>query len=282
LHAEPGPFLAVDVGGSSVKYGLVLNGRLEQQEREPVAHDLDGLVAQLTRIHAEAGEPDWGLAIAGLVDSQRGVVHYASNLPLLDTPLLELLPAPRVFANDLVAATVGEAGAGTLALLQAGTGIAGRFAHDGRVSARPYAGEVGHLRFRPGGLRCRCGQSGCAEAYGAWGGIVDRTAEAGRQEPTPASLLTTAEQDAWTREVLDDALEAIGFAASALVAAYDPGTLRIGGGRAAAGGETLLAAIRRALGESVLPDLAARTAVEPTTLGDAAPLLGLYRLGLEV
>ena len=282
MHAEPGPFLAVDVGGSSVKHGLVLNGMLERHEREPVAHDLDGLVAQLTRIHAEAGEPDWGLAIAGLVDSQRGVVHYASNLPLRDTPLLELLPAPRVFANDLVAATVGEAGAGTLALLQAGTGIAGRFAHDGRVSARPYAGEVGHLRFRPGGLRCRCGQSGCAEAYGAWGGIVDRTAEAGRQEPTPASLLTTAEQDAWTREVLDDALEAIGFAASALVAAYDPGTLRIGGGLAAAWGETLLAAIRRALSQSVLPDLAARTAVEPTTLGDAAPLLGLYRLGLEV
>ncbi|HSC50526.1 MAG TPA: ROK family protein, partial [Gaiellaceae bacterium] len=240
MPAEAAPFLAVDVGGSSVKHALLVDGRLEAHAREPVMPDLDGLVAQLRRIHDEAAVPSWGLCIAGLVDAERGVVRYASNLPLRETPLVELLPEPAVFANDLVAATVGEAEAGTLALLQAGTGIAGRCAVAGRVDARPYAGEVGHLRFRPGGLRCRCGQDGCAEAYGAWGGIVDRHAAAGRAEPTPGSLLAAAEDDAWAREVLDDALRAIGFAASALVAACDPGVLRVGGGLASAWGVTLL------------------------------------------
>jgi len=282
LPAEAAPFLAVDVGGSSVKHALVVDGRLEAHAREPVAPELDGLVAQLRRIHDERAASAWGLCIAGLVDTDRGVVRYASNLPLRETPLLEVLPAAAVFANDLVAATVGEAEGGTLALLQAGTGIAGRCAIAGRVDARPYAGEVGHLRFRKDGLRCRCGQLGCAESYGAWGGILDRHAAAGRPEPTPDSLFAEAENDEWAREVLDDALEAIGFASAALVAACDPGTLRVGGGLAAAWGETLLAAIRGALETSVLPDVAAATTVEPARLGETAALLGLYRLSLEV
>ena len=243
---------------------------------------IDNLVAQLTRIHDEASAAAWGLCIAGLVEPERGVVRYASNLPLRETPLVELLPETAVFANDLVAATVGEAEGGTLALLQAGTGIAGRCAMEGRVDARPYAGEVGHLRFRAGGLRCRCGQDGCAEAYGAWGGILDRHAAAGRPKPTTASLFAAAEDDEWSRAVLDDALEAIGFAASALVAACDPGVLRVGGGLAEAWGVTLLAAIRASLNASVLPDVAAATTVEPARHGEAAALLGLYRLSLEV
>src|SRR5206468_1369948 len=137
----------------------------------------------------------WGLCIAGLVDADRGTVRYAANLPLRETALLELLsaeaPPPRVFVNDLVAATVGEAAGETLALLQVGTGIAGRCAVEGRV------------------------------------------------------------------------------------AAWDPGTLRIGGGLAAAWGEPLLEAVRSALAERVLPDVAAATTVERARLGDAAALLGL-------
>jgi glucokinase len=265
-------FLAVDVGGSSVKSAFVADGRVQQAVREPVARDLDGLVAQLERLAAQAD--DWGLCIAGLVED--GTVRYAANLPLRETPLAELLtPRPRVVVNDLVAATVGEASGGTLALLQVGTGIAARCALEGRVLP---GGEVGHLRFRDGGLPCRCGNRGCAEAYGAWGGILDRYAAAGRPEPTPASLLAEAETDDWAAEVLTDALEAIGFSAAALVAACEPGTLRLGGGVAAAWGETLLEAVRRGLKERILPDVAAATVVERAKLGDTAGLVGLAAL----
>jgi glucokinase len=272
------PFFAVDVGGSAIKSGLVADGVIEDLAREPVASDLDGLVAQLSGL--ASGKADWGLSIAGLVDAERGSVRYAVNLPLRDTQLADLLsPRPRVFVNDLVAATVGEADGGTLALLQVGTGIAGRFARNGVVaSAQPYAGEVGHLRFRDDGLDCRCGQRGCAEAYGSWGGIVERFNAAGRPASTPAELLELAATDDWAAGILQDALNAIGFTAAALVAAWDPGTLRLGGGVAAAWGETLLEAVRAGLEARVLPDLAAGTTVEAARLGDAAPLLGLAAL----
>jgi glucokinase len=272
------PFFAVDVGGSAVKSGLVVDGEVEGLAREPVAAELDGLVAQLERL--VAGRADWGLSIAGLVDAERGTVRYAANLPLRNTGLADLLtPRPCVLVNDLVAATVGEAGGGTLALLQVGTGIAGRFAREGRVASdQPHAGEIGHLRFRDDGLRCRCGRRGCAEAYGAWGGVLDRLAAAGRPEPAPTELLEQAASDEWAAEVLRDALEAIGFAAAALVAAWDPGTLRVGGGVAAAWGETLLDAVRTGLRDRLLPVLAAGTTVGAARLGDAAPLLGLAAL----
>jgi glucokinase len=230
-------FFAVDVGGSSVKSGLVVDGRVERQAREPVAPDLDGLVAQLNRL---AEGRDWGLCVPGLVEN--GTVRYAANLPLRDTRLPELLdPPPRVFVNDLVAATVGEAAGGTLALLQVGTGIAARFAVDGQVLP---GGEVGHLRFREDGPPCGCGNRGCVEAY--------------------------------LRAGESDALEAIGFAAAALVAAWDPGTLRLGGGVAAAWGETLLEAVRGAVRERVLTGTVIE--IEPARLGDAAALVGLAEL----
>jgi glucokinase len=234
-------FLAVDVGGSSVKSGFVVDGRVDELAREPVASDLDGLVAQLERLAAQAD--DWGLCVPGLVEN--GTVRYAANLPLRNTPLPELLdPRPRVFVNDLVAATVGEAAGGTLALLQIGTGIAARCAVNGHVLP---GGEIGHLRFRDDGPPCSCGNRGCVEAY-----------------------LRKAD------DATEDALAAIGFAAAALVAAWDPGTLRLGGGVAAAWGETLLETVRRSVSDRVLP----RTVidVEPARLGDSAALVGLAEL----
>ena len=280
MPGSAGGFFAVDVGGSSVKSALVVDGAVVQQAREPVARDLDELVRQLVRLRERAAAPAWGLCVAGPVDEGNGLVRYAANLDLRDAPIVELLEGqghkPHVFVNDLVAATVGEAEGGSLALLQVGTGVAARCAVDGRVapSATGQAGEVGHLLFRAGGLQCRCGKRGCAEAYGGWGGISNRYAES----PTPAALLRAAESDDRAREVLTDALEAIEYAAAALVAACDPGTLRVGGGVAAAWGETLLASIRSELRERILPDVAAATVVESAKLGDSAAAVGLALL----
>jgi glucokinase len=282
-----GPFLAFDVGGSWIKWATVVDGEADEHPREPVAQGIEELVSQIVRLYERAAggaQPPWGLCMPGLIDARLGTVGYAANLGLRNVPMLELLeaalPKPQVFENDLVAATVGEANGGTLALIQVGTGIAGRSAVNGVVppSATGQAGEVGHLRFRPLGRECACGNHGCAEAYGGWGAIRRRYEQAGRRVSSPAALLEDAKVDPWAGEVFDDALEAIGFAAAALVAVCDPGTLRVGGGLAAAWSETLLASIRVALKAQVLPELASVTRVESTKLGERASLLGLYTL----
>jgi glucokinase len=277
------PFLAIDVGGSSVKSAVVVDGEVTGFSKQPVAAGLDGLVPQLARLQGESALP-WGLCLPGLIDTRTGTVHYSANLGLRDVAFLDALeshlPRPLVFENDLVAATVGEAAGGTLALLQLGTGIAARCAIDGAVpaSAGSRAGEVGHLRFRDDGLPCSCGRDGCVEAYAGWGGIKRRYEEAGREIASPADVLREAETDPWARKLLDEAVEAIGFAAAVLVSAWDPGTLRLGGGVAAAWGETLLAAVREGLAQRLLPELAAATQAEGARFGGHAALLGLYAL----
>ncbi len=281
------PFLAIDVGASRIKSALIVDGEVREHTPEPVAKDISGLLLQIVATYdrAAAGKRlAWGLCMPGLIDVSSQTLRYSANFDARDVPVVELLtatlPRAHVFVNDLYAAVVGEADGGTLALLQIGTGIAGRGASAGvpLPGAHGYAGELGHLRFRPGGEKCPCGNRGCAEAYGGWGGIRRRYENAGRTVDSPAAVLKDARNDEWARQVLADALDAIGLAASAMVAVFDPGTLRLGGGVAAAWGDTLLASIRRALEESVLPELARATRVEGTKLGERASLLGLRAL----
>jgi glucokinase len=281
------PFFAVDVGGSRVKSAVIRGDAIDEQRPEPVAASLEGLIRQIARLYggsAAAYRLQWGICMPGLIDAEQGVIRYSANLGLHDVPILELLaeyvPPPGVFVNDLVAAAAGEAAGGTLALLQVGTGVAGRSVVNGTVATgmHGFAGEVGHLRFRPNGRACSCGRSGCVEAYGGWGAIRRRYEDAGRTPSTPDDLVRDASTDPWAADVLEDALVSVGFAASALVAAHDPGTLRLGGGLAQAWGETLVHAVRGELERNVLPAIASATHVETTRLGDRASLLGLRSL----
>ena len=181
-----------------------------------------------------------------------GALRYSANLDLRDAPLVELLaatgPAPAVFANDLDAAAVGEAGGGTLALLQVGTGIAGRYVVDGRVvpSASGHGGEVGHLRFRDDGLRLQLRQPrlrgglrqlGRDHAAQPRGDPADRAA-GGRRRGGPSRRSASRRRRS-----------------SRLRPRHAAHRRRL----ASAWGETLLDAVRRGLSERVLPDVAAAT-----------------------
>ena len=108
--------------------------------------------------------------------------------------------------------------------------------------------------------------------------IRKRYSELGRTAPSALQVLADAATDRDAAELLDDALSAIAFAAAVVVIAYDPGTLRLGGGVAAAWGERLRAAVESGVADRVVPGLSERTRFELSRLGDRAPLLGLLRL----
>lgn len=287
---RPPRFLAVDVGGSYVKWATASGDVLDDVQRVETRRETpEALVEQLAGIHAEAagGEPlPWALCVAGLVDAARGRVVRSVNLGLQSEPLGDRLAAagaaPRLLVNDVTAAAAGEAAGGSLALLQIGSGVAGRIVAKGGAvvtGAHGYAGEVGHLVFVAGGRRCVCGLAGCVEAYAGMAAIRARYAELGRPAPAPDQVLreAQADDDAAAR-VLDDALRAIGFAAAVLVSAGDPGTIRLGGGVAAAWGAPLRTAVALGIAERVPPEIAGHTRVELSSLRDRAPLLGLLRL----
>jgi glucokinase len=276
--------LAIDVGGSRVKWAAVEDGEVGELHHEPTRRPLAALVGQITEVHAATAADAWGICVPGLLDSKRGFVRLAANLGLHDVDFLATiraagLPPPAAFLNDVEAAALGEAAGGTLALLQVGTGLAGRFVTGGRVlvGSNGLAGEVGHLRFRSDGLPCACGLKGCVEAYAGWGGIRRRLSERGLAISEPESLLEQATSDPWAAATLAEAFEALAYAAAAVIVVCDPGELRLGGGLVHAWGERIDAFVRDVIAESVLPDLARATRVTRSTLGDRASLLGIAR-----
>ena len=175
---------------------------------------------------------------------------------------------------------MGESRNDTLALLQIGSGVAGRSVVDGAVAVgvNGLAGELGHLVFITGGRACVCGLVGCVEAYAGMATIRRRYAELGLPPPSAGGVVTDAARDVDAAKVLADALEAIAFAASALVSACDPGIIRLGGGVAAAWGETLRGAVEHGLRGRVPVELSSRTRVELSQLRDRAPLIGLLQM----
>ncbi|HYT53012.1 MAG TPA: ROK family protein, partial [Gaiellaceae bacterium] len=254
----------------------------------PTRRDSIGqLIDQLCGLHSDAAASEplpWALCTAGIVDTARGRILWSGNLGLEDEPIVERLAEvgsrPRFIVNDVDAAAVGEAAGGTLALLQIGSGVAGRIVVDGATlsSAHGYGGEVGHLVYLPGGRPCNCGLAGCVEAYAGMTTIRKRYSELGRTAPSAQQVLADAASDRDASELLDDALSAIAFAAAVAVIAYDPGTLRLGGGVAAAWGEKLRAAVESGVADRVPPGLSRRTRFELSRLGERAPLLGLLHL----
>jgi glucokinase len=280
--------LVVDVGATDVKWAVATDGALGAVQRTPTSRDsIRQLIDQLSGLHSDAAASEplpWALCTAGIVDTARGRILWSGNLGLEDEPIVERLEEagsrPRFIVNDVDAAAVGEAAGGTLALLQIGSGVAGRIVVDGAAlsSAHGYGGEVGHLVYLTGGRPCTCGLAGCVEAYAGMTTIRKRYAELGRTVPSALQVLADAASDRYAAELLDDALSAIAFAAAVVVIAYDPGTLRLGGGVAAAWGEKLRAAVESGVAERVPPGLSKRTRFELSRLGERAPLLGLLHL----
>jgi glucokinase len=143
--------LVVDVGATDVKWAVAIDGALGAVQRTPTRRDsIRQLIDQLSGLHSDAaaGEPlPWALCTAGIVDTARGRILWSGNLSLEDEPIVERLAAagsrPRFIVNDVDAAAVGEAAGGTLALLQIGSGVAGRLVVDGAAlsSAHGYGGE---------------------------------------------------------------------------------------------------------------------------------------------
>lgn len=115
-----------------------------------------------------------GIALPAVLDAGLTRLINAPTLHLRDVelrPLLAPFTMPVAVGNDAVSGGYAEWFArkdqGNLAYLSLEDGVGGAL----MVNGSPYSGdhgrsgEFGHICVHPGGLRCRCGQSGCLEAY---------------------------------------------------------------------------------------------------------------------
>ena len=216
-----------------------------------------------------------GVGAPGSIDPEAGVVLKAANIDGWDEPfplgpvLSERLGKPVAIGNDVSVAVEAErrfgAGRGVRSFLGVfwGTGIGGGLVLDGRpIQGRGSAGEIGHVCVKPGGRRCACGLRGCVEAYAGRGALEQRARREARKRKTILfDLQQKRGRDALTsgiwiraleaddqvaRDLLDEAVEALGVAIGAAVTLLDVDRVVVGGGLGERLGPTWLARIEKA------------------------------------
>jgi glucokinase len=193
--------VAVDVGGTKIRAGSVIDGRLAHVRSVPTPATsgaqavLDTIAEVTAAVIAEAsgsrgGESAWriGIGAAGVIDPATGtVVSATDSLPgWAGTDLVTELSArsglPVRVVNDVHAHALGEAAAGASRgtrnslLVAAGTGIGGGFITDGHLltGRNSAAGHVGHVpSAAASGLPCPCGGTGHVEAIASGPAILE-------------------------------------------------------------------------------------------------------------
>jgi glucokinase len=190
--------LGVDIGGTKVAVGLVNSrGQILHVSRAPMAargnaeqgfravqSAIDSLMPQARAARVRA----IGVCAPGWVESERGVLLSATNLPCwknfsLARKIEKHYGLPTRLTNDASAAALAEAkwGAGakyeSIFYVSLGTGIGTAIVREGEIyHGRPGGScEGGHMSINFNGPLCGCGKRGCVEMY-ASGTAISRRA----------------------------------------------------------------------------------------------------------
>jgi len=226
--------IGVDIGGTKVAAGLVNSaGEILRTTRKRMIADRDandGLQAVLVALDeimedSRASRASGiGISVPGWVDSRRGVLLSATNIPCWKNyPLAEEIrrryQLRTQLANDANVAALAEAiwGAGdkynNVFYVTLGTGIGtgivlDRHLYYGRTGA---AGEGGHMTIDYSGRKCGCGKRGCIERYASGTAIAQRARERLAQSGAAHSEMLRLSK----RKIADVTAEIVGKAALA-------------------------------------------------------------------
>jgi glucokinase len=309
----------VDLGGTNLRAANIdRDGHIHERVRTPTpgskpAAELVSAIAAAVRECETKGSKRGAALLAvsvvvpGSVQVETGAIFNAPNIPSLQgyelAPALETaLGRPVLLENDANAAALGEMWRGaargyqTILCLTLGTGVGGGIILDGKLwrGADGTAGEIGHTSVEPfGGVKCKCGNTGCLEVYASATAIVHMTREALAQHPN--SLLKSIAADELTSEKVFGAAIAgdelaldvfrrvgdyLGIAMANLVNIFNPEMIVIGGGVSAAW-ELFAGHARAEVMKRAFPVPAQRCQIVRAECGDDAGLIGAAWLAFD-
>lgn len=251
--------LGIDLGGTLIKTALVDHtGRIMCIKKIKTSfkpRHLAERIHKTIRPWFKKSILGTGIGVAGDIDSQKGVVRFSPNLSWKNIPLKKYFqqtgfPEPLFFENDASCAAWGayhielKQSSKNLVVLTLGTGVGGGLILNGRLytGRNGSAGELGHITIDPKGRPCGCGNRGCLETYMGGRYLV----EAGQKELsrmnkkscaflTPKKLYTDAQKgQKYACQIWEQAGTALGIACADFINIFNPDTLLLCGGVAAA------------------------------------------------
>ncbi len=297
--------LALDIGGTAVKLGLVdREGTIHRKAAENVAFDgyrtpvFSTVVTASRRFLEECGVRPEGVAVSatGQVDSDSGVIIGTNGkIPnyegtRLKEGLEDAFGAEAWALNDANAAVLGECFTGrarglkNVLMITLGTGVGGGVVTDGRIlgGRRGIAGELGHFPLYADGVPCPCGLRGCYESYASATALIRRCEEkTGLAGLSGRLIFEKAEAgDARFLAVLNEWIRDIAAGLCGLVHIFNPEMVLIGGG-VSAQEELLIRPLREEVLSRTMPRFREGLRLESASLGNDAGLVGAVRYWLD-
>ncbi len=199
-------YLAVDLGGTNIKAGLVdEDGKIISRAQRPTGADRNyqEIIKDIAFCAIEAAEnakismdevKSVGIGSPGTVDNKRGIIVYANNINFKNVPLREemqkYINKPVYMGNDADCAALGEyvmmkEDYECFLFVTLGTGVGGGIIINGKIFTgfNSAGGEIGHISMIEGGKECTCGRRGCWERYASTTALIDMTKEAISENP---------------------------------------------------------------------------------------------------
>ena len=294
-------YLAIDIGGTSVKLGIVdETGAVLAKAEESVSFDgyetpILTTVCKAAKAFVEAQNISpaalvgVGVSATGQIDSRAGtVVGTCGNLPhYIGSPikaeLESLFGLPVTVANDANCMCLGEVWVGgakgytDVIGVTLGTGVGGGILTGGRLleGARGLGGELGHFRLHAlDGVACTCGAIGCYERYAATTALVRSAQKAGLDAPDGRAIFEAAAAgDARTLAVLNGWINEIAQGLAGLVHIFNPQLILIGGG-VSAQQALLIDPLAEKVRASIMPAFAEGLELKAAALQNDAGLVG--------
>jgi glucokinase len=192
--------VGVDIGGMSVKIGIVDNGNIiakkvikpktnpQTEFIKIIANTINDLIVEAKINKSEIAGV--GVGCPGSVDYNDGIVLHSGNLNLKNLNIKQIIEEitklPCMVGNDADLAALGEVkfgiakGYSDVIMLTIGTGIGGGIIVNGKLYTgyRGMAGELGHISLFYNGIKCGCGRSGCFEQYASATALIKQTKQA--------------------------------------------------------------------------------------------------------
>jgi glucokinase len=302
--------IGIDMGGTSVKYGVVRGAEILHTGDPIITSDFKGpklLVAEITRrVHQlrslYPGIEALGIGVPGFVDVQRGVVHELTNVPgWKEVPVRNMLTEstglPSFAENDANAMCFAEfvhgagIGARNMIAITLGTGVGGGLVLDGRLyrGSSFGAGEVGQMSIDWQGKEFVHGNVGALESYTGIGPLGKRAAALYRKakikktaaECEPRALAAAVKQkDPVAMQVWDEFTSQLSTGLVNAVWLLNPDRIVIGGGIAKAGKlifDPLWKKMKAQLADSFIKGLK----VVPAHFGNDAGIIGTAAVAME-
>ncbi len=261
-------FVGVDVGGTSIKLGLISTNcqvadplRLPTNQQAGPEDAIQRIRAALQPAFQELGDQICGVGLGtpGPLDTDKGLILDPVNMPgwrnfPVRDQLSKALERPVIYTNDANAAAYGEYWCGnwrdcdSLVLITLGTGVGTGIILQGEplTGANGQAAECGHMSVAYGDTArtCHCGRPGHLEAYSSASAVADFAVAWADEHPASelAKLLKlqgslsardvydcALRQDVTSIQLIDQTAEYLARGIANLAQTIDPHTVLLGG-----------------------------------------------------